>query len=842
MTGGGRRPVGAHRRGPGSTEYTGASPALAPRRARMTSVQRTSEAVATDQAGDLPDVAVSVAPRQRVRYQADIVRLLASLVLLAGGVLIAIHARNTIGGAEADIVDVYERVPERFADVLAAVAVVSATIVPVVAVVFLALLRRYRQAAALVLGGLAAVLAMNWLSDVLAERGVVAAVDPSTEQVIELTDPEFATSPLIAAVVAFVVIASPRLSPQWRRVLWFGVGLLILFRVVSSSEPPLDIVIAVALGMAVGYLALLAFGTESADPDADELVAMLRPVADPARIAQLTGDTPLRYAVDLADGEKLMLRVRTRMDRSSDRLEQAWRTVRLRTSQVDEPYATVQRRIEHEVLAQTTAGAAGVRVPAVRNIVASPAGSVGLLEERLDGMAASALPTARLDRRLLRSIWHQVAGLHRQRIAHRTLGLGVVNVTATGDVAMSDFDAARLAASDRDLALDRAQLLVDTALRVGADEAVAVAVAALGSKAVVAAVPYLQPLALPAPTRRRLRGNREVLDALQEAVRSATGVEPAPLARLERVRPRTAVSILALAGGFYFLLPQLADVGETAEAATRANWWWLVPIFAGAAATFFAAALSLLGSVPQPIPYLATVRMQVASAFVGRIAPANTGTLAVGVRFLQRSGVDTAAAGAAVGLNALVGLVVHLSLTAAFIAWAGARGPGFSLPDANALLLVIAIAGVVSGLVVGLVPALRRRILPPLLGYLRIAGSSLADVVTDPWRVLALLGGALGITFAFILTLMASVAAFGGGVSFPEIGAAYLVAAAIGSATPTPGGLGAVEAALVAALSGYGMADSAAVSAVLTFRLATYWVPMIPGWIMFQQMQRAEEL
>ena len=808
----------------------------------MTCVQRTSEAVATDQAGASHDVTVSVAPRQRVRYQADFVRLIASLALLVGGVLIAIHARNTIGGAEEDIVDVYERVPERFADVLAAVAVVSATVVPVVSILFLVLLRRYRQAAALVLGGLAAVLTMTWLSDVLADRGVVAAVDPNTEQVIELTDPEFATSPLIAAVVAFVVIASPRVSRQWRRVMWLGVGVLVLFRVVSSSEPPLDIVIAVALGMALGYLALLAFGTESADPDADELVSMLRPVADPVRIEQLEGDTPLRYLVDLADGERLLLRVRTRTDRSSDRLEQAWRTVRLRTSQVDEPYATVQRRVEHEALAQTTAGAAGVHVPVVRNIVASPAGSVGLLEERIDGTAVTDVSPDRLDPPLLRKIWHQVAALHRQRIAHRALGLGVVTVTTTGDVAMSEFDTARLAASDRDLALDRAQVLVDTALRVGADEAVAVAVEILGPKAVVAAVPYLQPLALPAATRRSLRGNREVLDALQEAVRSATGVEPAPLARLERVRPRTAVSILALAGGFYFLLPQLADVGETAEAATRANWWWLVPIFAGATATFFAAALSLLGSVPQPIPYLATVRMQVASAFVGRIAPANTGTLAVGVRFLQRSGVDTAAAGTAVGLNALVGFVVHLALMAAFVAWAGARGPGFSLPDANTWLLVIAIAGAASGLVVGLVPALRRRVLPPLVGYLRTAGSSLADVVTDPWRVLALLGGALGITFAFILTLMAAVAAFGGGVSFPEIGAAYLIAAAIGSATPTPGGLGAIEAALVAALSGYGMADSAAVSSVLTFRLATYWVPMIPGWIMFQQMQRREEL
>jgi uncharacterized protein (TIRG00374 family) len=92
------------------------------------------------------------------------------------------------------------------------------------------------------------------------------------------------------------------------------------------------------------------------------------------------------------------------------------------------------------------------------------------------------------------------------------------------------------------------------------------------------------------------------------------------------------------------------------------------------------------------------------------------------------------------------------------------------------------------------------------------------------------------------VTLAAAVAAFGGVVSFPEIGAAYVVASALGSAAPTPGGLGAVEAALVAALTGYGMASGPAVSAVLTFRLITYWLPMLPGWFMFQQMQRREEL
>jgi uncharacterized membrane protein YbhN (UPF0104 family) len=314
------------------------------------------------------------------------------------------------------------------------------------------------------------------------------------------------------------------------------------------------------------------------------------------------------------------------------------------------------------------------------------------------------------------------------------------------------------------------------------------------------------------------------------------------LARLDRVRPRTVVTIAALAGAFYFLLPQLANFDESAEAASRANWWWLGPMIVGAAATIAFAALAFVASVREPIAYLAALRMQLASSFASRIAPANTGSLAIGVRFLQRSGLQPGPAAAAVGLCALAGFVVHLLLTGAFLAWVGTSEVGFSLPQANALFIAIAVALSASGLVVGLVPGVRRRVLPPLISQARTAVSAVADVLTDPLRVISLVYGSVGVTLSFIVTLAASVAAFGGGVSFPEIGAAYLVAAALGSAAPTPGGLGAVEGALLAALTGYGMPAGQAVSAVLTFRLVTYWLPMLPGWFMFQLMTRREEL
>ena len=59
----------------------------------------------------------------------------------------------------------------------------------------------------------------------------------------------------------------------------------------------------------------------------------------------------------------------------------------------------------------------------------------------------------------------------------------------------------------------------------------------------------------------------------------------------------------------------------------------------------------------------------------------------------------------------------------------------------------------------------------------------------------------------------------------------YLGASIIAAAAPTPGGLGALEAAVVAGLTGVGMESGAAVAAVLSYRLVTYWLPILPGWI-----------
>ena len=137
-------------------------------------------------------------------------------------------------------------------------------------------------------------------------------------------------------------------------------------------------------------------------------------------------------------------------------------------------------------------------------------------------------------------------------------------ISQDGCSRLVDFSFAELAATSRQRAIDVAELLTSLAGRIGPDRAVATAAAAIGAGGVAAAVPLLQPLALSAGTRRAIKGQDGLLKNTRAAAIAASGDDAdKDLVRLQRVRPRTLLAIAALAGAFYFLLPQIADVSSS---------------------------------------------------------------------------------------------------------------------------------------------------------------------------------------------------------------------------------------------------------------------------------------
>ncbi len=318
-------------------------------------------------------------------------------------------------------------------------------------------------------------------------------------------------------------------------------------------------------------------------------------------------------------------------------------------------------------------------------------------------------------------------------------------------------------------------------------------------------------------------------------------VEPQPF---EYVQAREVVTVAALALAVYLLIPQLADVSGVWSSIRHADWVWGLWAMGASALTFVAAAIGLMGAVPQRLGLPTTTAAQLAGSFVNRIVPARVGGMATNLRYLQKQGVDLAVATASIGVQQVSGLAVHVALSAFFLIWAG-RSAGDALealPSGQAVLVGLTALGMLSGLLF-LLPwgrrLLRSRVLPPL----RRSMSGIAAVARSPLKLLELFGGAVFLTLMNIAALALSVYAFGATeTSVVVIAVVFLVGSAVSSVAPTPGGLGAVEAALIAALTTVGVDRDAAVPAVFLFRFVTFWLPILPGWLTFVYLQRRDDL
>ena len=779
-------------------------------------------------------------PASRYRHPGDVIRLIVSVLVLTGTLAaVAVAHRRLLGPGAAAVTWPGSGPAERLLTGLLQVAFTVAA----AGVVAAALRhRRFRLLGGLTAGAAAAGAGLAGILYLAGDQHP-HAVTAAAEHNSLLASAAFPGPALLAAAAAVTVAAAPWLSRPWRRTAWITLGAAAAARLITGTVLPAELVLAFAAGVTVGAGVLVAFGVPDRRLGPDGIAAALRSAGlsvtcvEPAGV-EAKGSRP--FVAVTREGRRLFIKALGSDQRDADLLYRAYRFARLRNVGDTWPTASVIRAVEHQALIAVMAERAGVRVPSVDKVIKAGGGTALLVTERVDGSSLGQLPEQRISDDLLHRLWAEVDTLHRAGIAHRSLR--AANVIADGDALpwLTDFSFSELAATQRQQDLDLAELLASLAILVGAERAVSGAAAVTGAQRLAPAVPLLQPLALSAATRHAIARHDGLLKQTRSAAAAASGLTSQPLARLQRVRPRTLLAIAAAAGAFYFILPQLAQVSSSWHALQSAHWAWLPAIIAASALTYLASAAALIGAVPGAVPFWPATLTQAASSFVNRISPANVGGMALNARFLQKSGVPPGAGVAAVGVNALVGAVAHLILLVIFFTLAGHRmAQAFKLPPASKLLLILALAAALTGIVLATRQG-RRFAATRLLPSLRSAATSLRTVAASPIKLALLAGGSALITLAYIGGLAASVQAFGGGAGIAAIGAVYLGAALIAAASPTPGGLGAIEAALVAGLTGIGLPPGPAVSAVLTYRLATYWLPVLPGWAALRILQKRD--
>lgn len=323
------------------------------------------------------------------------------------------------------------------------------------------------------------------------------------------------------------------------------------------------------------------------------------------------------------------------------------------------------------------------------------------------------------------------------------------------------------------------------------------------------------------------------------------GVERPTFEKIERFRPRTLVAGAMLVVAVYFLAPQLADLPGLLDTVKEVDLAWILPVVLASAATYLGAALGLAGGTPGRVPVGQASAVALASSFVATFAPPGIGQVGLNIRYLQRRGFATPVAVSASAAKEAAVLTVHLTLLAAFALWAGTTDALADelagLPSGRTLALVG--LGVVLLVVVAvLVPAVRRLVRDRVVPAVRSSVTAMHDVVTSPAKMVALLGGVVLLPLGYAVCLYFSVRAFDGDAGFVAVALVSLTAGTVATAAPVPGGVGAVEAVLVASLTGLGLDGANALAAVVLYRLATFWLPIAPGAVAFRALTRREVL
>jgi uncharacterized membrane protein YbhN (UPF0104 family) len=285
---------------------------------------------------------------------------------------------------------------------------------------------------------------------------------------------------------------------------------------------------------------------------------------------------------------------------------------------------------------------------------------------------------------------------------------------------------------------------------------------------------------------------------------------------------------------------------------------WLAIAVLATVAMWIAGTASLLGTLPVRPPLGRLFAVQFAASFANHLLPAGSGAIAVNVRFLQRHGISRGAAVGAVGLNSLATGLTHLALLAGAVAIApstldriGHRVPRpTGRPIAGPLLHPVpwaaSVIGVLGALLV-LVVTLRRtrrwlgrRVVRYASAMTRLVREmhELKAVLRHPGRAAALWLGSLTLPFFHTLVLFSILRGISAPIAIGTVLVIYLGVSSVTAVIPSPGAIGGLDVALVAGLVAAGASSTAAVGAVLGYRMITVWLPLPPAACTFAVLLR----
>jgi len=276
------------------------------------------------------------------------------------------------------------------------------------------------------------------------------------------------------------------------------------------------------------------------------------------------------------------------------------------------------------------------------------------------------------------------------------------------------------------------------------------------------------------------------------------------------------VAVLAV----YVFLPQLKIFHASLYSLRTVNGAYVSIALVAVAASFICSALSYLCLSYRPIAFGRTLVVELAANFINRLLPAGIGGIGANYRYLLKQKHRPAQAASVVAVNNSLGVIGNTVLVAVLVVTSHERlTPG----RITALHIYIAIGCLLVAASLIVIPRVRKRITALMTAFY----AQLLQFRRRPLSLFLALASQMLLTLSMVTAFWASTHAVHVALGFVTALLIFSVGFGIGNAAPTPGGLGGIEAGLVAGLLAYHVASAPALAAVLLFRICSYWWPLL---------------
>lgn len=776
---------------------------------------------------------------RRLRRPGDLARFAFTLIAIAAVALLAYVAQSTTTGIEKDIYQGARRLPAAIILITNLISGLGTLIFPAVVALDLLIRKRPRQLMESVGGLLVSVLILSLITWALIQSGSERLLLAFAGTTDPLTAVPF--NAVIGGIAAFTTVSRIMSRPRWNVVAGIVISSIALADIVAGGVTAAGLATSLLAGWAVGLLIRYLLGTDTTRPSGGEIAKVMNGLGIPLTLLRAAEvlKSGRRYDASTIDGARIDLIVLDRDLEGAGLAQGIYRSLRLRDDTAGSG-TSMRRHLERIALNSWAISTAGISTQHLLAVAEVGPDAALLAFEHVPGRAFSDVGHTIGDAELA-GAWEIVRDLQAARIAHRALNAENFLQAADGKVYIQGIKDGAVAASDVLLRIDLAEALVTLSLAADPIRAIQAGKVVLGSTALARALPALQLVALGATTRELLKENRDLLTTLRTAVLDElpeTAIENEQI-DIERIKPRTLFTVIAGSVAAYLLLTQLGKV-NLSEIFRIADTSWVLIGLGFSALTYVAATLALAGVVPERLSFWKTLQAQFAASFATLVTPPTLGSVAINVRYLSKQGMHAALAGASIAVAQALAFLSHIILLFIAVIAAGTSSDFTFRPPRTAIIVFLVIALTVTALLT--IPNIRTwagEKLQPIFSQVVPRLSSLAN---QPAKLATGVFGVLLLNISYCLCLVASVRAFTPNASIAAIALVYLAAAVVGQAAPTPGGLGAVEAAMAAGLTAAGIDPGIAISATLIFRLLTFWIPTIPGWLALRNLQRTGDL